>query len=103
MAVQAELLVRIREWVKRAGGQRASDAEIAVLRSMVLGADDAVLECALRDLFDSEPVALAVLEVFLERGRSWPTPLRESLAQALLFHGFDREAEPVLRSLAQAN
>lgn len=101
MDAGTELTRRVREWVARPAGQGLGPAEDAVVRSLICAADEADLSLLLREFFDCEPVAMAVHDAFLERGAMWPRGLREQLAEALLFHGRDDDAVPILRTLAQ--
>ena len=67
-------------------------ADLVTIRSGLLRATDGELESILREFFDCEPIVSEVHDVVKRRTTPLPEGLRQQMAEALLFHGFDDDA-----------
>lgn len=90
---------RIRQIVTMDIDVELQPGDEAVLRSIIHELTDAEASTVLDDFFDVEPLTLAIYDEFLTRGSNWGSALRERLAKALFFCGFDTQAQNVLATL----
>lgn len=86
----------------REEGLDASD--LAVLRSLVLATGDAEsLRVALREALDCPEFATTAFEVWMESRAKWHRDTLVQVAEVLLFHGLDRQAEQVAEGVRRAS
>lgn len=96
------LIGRVRGWMETLGPEVPSPADVAVLQSILASTGDpSELGPVLAEYFDVKAVAVAAGALLADAHTEWPRNVRESVAQALLFHGLDDLAGPVLASLAR--
>jgi hypothetical protein len=86
-----DLLQAIRLWIS-AAPEPGPAPDWAVIRSALSRASDLDLRAVLSEFFDVEPVVLEVKDVVAGHA-VLSQELRGQMAEALMFHGFDEEAD----------
>ena len=86
---------QIRRIVEVVSSGSIESGEIAVLQSSLRHISGEDAGALLDDFFDVEPLTLGLFEVFMERGADWSAAVTWKLEKALVFGGFDEQAELV--------
>lgn len=76
-----------------ADGGVIEPGDFAVLLSLVAEISDSEISAVLSEFFDIEPLTMAIFDQFRAQGTEWSRATRQKLLEALIFCGYDEEAD----------